>query len=232
MPESDSRYVLGLGVFGDRALDLMRLMVKGAAFPRRQQTGYVAADDLRCAANGEVTFDLSGFKPRAYVDFSHDSAVKIRKRIADLLLIDTRNRLCDALKPNWKDFSFATLPVARLRNSRCAGVMVDGAPLRERLCLIEAIRGADRLSLVQAYGEDLACAVCGTQAQADPLAAEIIKSIRRHIYALRERQMAERSALRERGRREEREMDDRQRSEIAEAEASLRRLHGDGLSFE
>ena len=130
---------------------------------------------------------------------------------------------------------FCSLPpymnCTRLRNSPCAGVMVDGAPLRERLCLIEAIRGADRLSLVKAYGEALACAVCGTQAQADPLATEIIESIRRYIFSFRERQMAERSALRARGRREEREMDDRQRSEIAEAEASLRRLHGDGFDF-
>ena len=61
MPESDSRYVLGLGVFGDRALDLMRLMVKGAAFPRRQQTGYVAAED---ATNANAL--IADFKEKDY----------------------------------------------------------------------------------------------------------------------------------------------------------------------
>ena len=232
MPEPDSRYILRLGVRGDKAFGMVKDLARSAGLRRERPTGFVSPDDLRRDADGEVVFDLSGFSfLSSCAGFTGDAAGKARRRIADRLLMAVRHGLCSALGRKWEDFALAAWPVARLRKSTCAGVMVDGAfPLRECLCLVEAIKGADRSALVKAYGEATVCAVCG--APADPMALAMIESIRRHIYALRERQREERLALRERHCAEVRRMDARHDAEVAEAEASLRRLHGGGSDFE
>ena len=231
MPEPDSRYILRLGVRGDKAFGMVKDLARSAGLRRERPTGFVSPDDLRRDANGEVVFDLSGFSfLSSCPDFTGDAAGKARRRIAGRLLTAVRHGLCSALGRKWEDFALAAWPVARLRKSACAGVMVDGAfPLRECLCLVEAIKGADRLSLVKAYGEATVCAVCG--APADPMALAIAESIRRHIAALRVRQGEERDAMYRLNLAEMCSLDARQSAELAEAEASLRRLHSGGLSF-
>ena len=62
-------------------------------------------------------------------------------------------------------------------------------------------------------------------------AAQAIGAILRRIARLRERQREERLALRTRHCNEARRMNARHDAEVAEAEASLRRLHGDGSDF-
>ena len=226
MPESDSRYVLRLGVRGDKAFGMVKGLAQSAGLRRERPTGFVSPDDLRRDANGEVVFDLSGFRfLNSCPDFSGDAAGKARRRIADRLLVAVRHGLCSALGRKWGDFALATWPVARLRKSTCAGALIDGAfPLRECLCLIEALKGADRAALAKAYGEPVAHAVCG--APADPLASAIVESIRRRIAALRVREAEERDAMYRLNLAEVCGLDARQSAELAEAEASLRRLHG------
>ena len=230
MPEPDSRYILRLGVRGDKAFGMVKGLAQSAGLRRERPTGFVSPDDLRRGADGEVVFDLSGFRfLSSCPDFSGDAAGKARRRIADRLLTAVRHGLCSALCRKWGDFALATWPVARLRKSTCASVMVDGAfPLRECLCLIEAIKGADRSALVKAYGEATVCAVCG--APADPMVLAIVESIRRRIAALRAREAEERDAMYRLNLAEVCGLDARQSAELAEAEASLRRLHGGGFA--
>ena len=230
MPEPDSRYILRLGVRGGKAFGMVKGLARSAGLRRERPTGFVSPDDLRRDANGEVVFDLSGFSfLNSCTGFTGDAAGKARRRIADRLLMAVRHGLCSALGRKWEDFALAAWPVARLRKSTCAGVMVDGAfPLRECLCLVEAINGADRSALVKAYGERVTHAVRG--AQADPMALAIAESIRRHIAALRAREGEERDAMYRLNLAEACSLDARQSAELAEAEASLRRLHGGGFA--
>ena len=230
MPEPDSRYILRLGVRGDKAFGMVKDLARSAGLRRERPTGFVSPDDLRRDADGEVVFDLSGFSfLNSCTGFTGDAAGKARRRIADRLLMAVRHGLCSALGRKWEDFALAAWPVARLRKSTCAGVMVDGAfPRRECLCLVEAIKGADRSALVKAYGEPVTHAVCG--AQADPMALAIAESIRRHIAALRAREGEERDAMYRLNLAEACSLDARQSAELAEAEASLRRLHGGGFA--
>ena len=230
MPEPDSRYILRLGVRGDKAFGMVKDLARSAGLRRERPTGFVSPDDLRRDADGEVVFDLSGFSfLSSCAGFTGDAAGKARRRIADRLLTAVRHGLCSALCRKWGDFALATWPVARLRKSTCASVMVDGAfPLRECLCLIEAIKGADRSALVKAYGEATVCAVCG--APADPMVLAIVESIRRRIAALRAREAEERDAMYRLNLAEVCGLDARQSAELAEAEVSLRRLHGGGFA--
>ena len=64
--------------------------------------------------------------------------------------------------------------------------------LRKSLCLIDALKGATRESLVEAYGEGVTQAVCG--AQADPMALAIAESIRRRIVLKAERRESEKNS--------------------------------------
>ena len=232
---ADCRYILRLGVRGDRALDLMKALMRYAFIGREESTGYVSLDDLRRDADGEVMFDLSGY--HYYLpDFSESAMAKIRCRVADRIFRTVRGCLCARLKRG-KAAGLATVPIARLRKPDFADAWageLDGGgfgsfSLHECLCLIEALKGAPRGYLVKAYGEATVCAVCG--APADPMVLAMIESIRRHIYGLRERQREERLALRERHCAEVRRMDARHDAEVADAEASLRRLHDDGSDF-
>ena len=230
----DSRYALRLGVRGDKALDLMKALMRYAFIGREESTWYVSLDDLRRDADGEVMFGLSN---RHYLpDFSESAMAKIRCRVADRIFRTVRGCLCARLKRG-KAAALAAVPIARLRKPDFADAWTGeldscgfgSFSLHECLCLIEALKGAPRGYLVKAYGECTVCAVCGVPA--DPMVLAMVESIRRHINALRERQREERLALRERHCVEVRKMDARHDAEIAEAEASLRRLHGDGFDF-
>lgn len=230
----DSRYALRLGVRGEKALVLMKALMRYAFIGREESTWYVSLDDLRRDADGEVMFDLSD---RHYLpDFSESAMAKIRCRVADRIFRTVRGCLCARLKRG-KAAGLATVPIARLRKPDFADAWAGeldscgfgSFSLHECLCLIEALKGAPRGYLVKAYGERAVCAVCG--AQADPMVLAMVESIRRHIVALRERQREERLALRTRHCNEARRMNARHDAEIAEAEASLRRLHGDGFDF-
>ena len=230
----DSRYALRLGVRGEKALDLMKALMRYAFIGREESTWYVSLDDLRRDADGEVMFDLSD--RHYFPDFSESAMAKIRCRVADRMFRTVRGCLCARLKRG-KAAGLATVPIAHLRKPDFADAWageLDGCgfgsfSLHECLCLIEALKGAPRGYLVKAYGEATVCAVCG--AQADPMVLAMVEALRRHIYALRERQREERLALRERHCAEVRRMDARHDAEVAEAEASLRRLHGDGSDF-
>ncbi len=230
----DSRYALRLGVRGEKALDLMKALMRYAFISREESTWYVSLDDLRRDADGEVMCDLSD--RHYFPDFSESAMAKIRCRVADRMFRTVRGCLCARLKRG-KAAGLATVPIARLRKPDFADAWAGeldscgfgSFSLHECLCLIEALKGAPRDYLVKAYGERAVCAVCG--APADPMVLAMVESIRRHISALRERQREERLALRERHCAEVRLMDARHDDEIAEAEASLRRLHGDGFDF-
>ena len=201
---ADCRYVLRLGVRGDRALDLMKELMLSAGIWRQKSTGYVSPGDLRRDADGEVVADLC----RPYwLDFS-----PVSLKPEDFIAIDAakarvRDSLAERMRQTVRD---------RLWGSSSAGF------LRKSLCLVDALKGATRESLVEAYGEGVTQAVYG--AWVDPLAVAIAESIRRHIVLKAERRDEERRAVNERHSTEMAEMDARQHGEIAEAAASRRRL--------
>ena len=205
---ADCRYVLRLGVRGDRALDLMKDLMLSAGIWRQKSTGYVSPGDLRRDADGEVVADLC----RPYwLDFS-----PVSLKPEDFIAIDAakarvRDSLAERMRQTVRD---------RLWGSSPAGF------LRKSLCLVDALKGATRESLVETYGEDTTQAVYG--AWTDPLAAVIAESIRRHLVMRAERRDEERRAMNERHSTEMAETDARQHGEIAEAAASRRRLFSAG----
>ena len=207
---ADCRYVLRLGVRGDRALDLMKELMLSAGIWRQKSTGYVSPGDLRRDADGEVVADLC----RPYwLDFS-----PVSLKPEDFIAIDAakarvRDSLAERMRQTVRD---------RLWGSSSAGF------LRKSLCLVDALKGATRDSLVEAYGEGVTQAVYG--AWVDPLAVAIAESIRRHIVLKAERRDEERRAVNERQSAEIARMDARHRGEIAEAEASLRLLYSGGFA--
>ena len=157
--------ILRLGVFGDRAFGLMQgLMGYGALPGRRRLTGYLSGDDL-VAIDGEVAL----CPPLHRIDFSgpegHARAMEVRGRLANRLLQAARRCLSEAPAPEAATMAKWSTP--RLRHSACADIRMGPAgagTLKECLCMIEAVRGADRASLVKAYGEATVRAVCGGQA--------------------------------------------------------------------
>ena len=157
--------ILRLGVFGDRAFGLMQgLMGYGALPGRRKLTGYLSGDDL-VAIDGEVAF----YPPLHRIDFSgpegHARAMEVRGRLAKRLLQAAKRCLSEAPAPEAAIMAKWSTP--RLRKSACADMRMGPAgagTLKECLCMIEAVRGADRESLVKAYGEATVRAVCGGQA--------------------------------------------------------------------
>ena len=207
---ADCRYILRLGVRGDRALDLMKILMLSAGIWREKSTGYVSPGDLRRDADGEVVADLC----RPYwLDFS-----PVSLKPEDFIAIDAakarvRDSLAERMRQTVRDRLWASSPAGFLQKS---------------LCLVDALKGATRESLVEAYGEGVTQAVYG--AWVDPLAVAITESIRRHIVLRAERRDEERRAMNAMQSAEIARMDARHRGEIAEAEASLRRLYGGGFA--
>ena len=207
---ADCRYILRLGVRGDRALDLMKSLMLSAGIWREKSTGYVSPGDLRRDADGEVVADLC----RPYwLDFS-----PVSLKPEDFIAIDAakarvRDSLAERMRQTVRDRLWASSPAGFLQKS---------------LCLVDALKGATRESLVEAYGEGVTQAVYG--AWVDPLAVAITESIRRHIVLRAERRDEERRAMNAMQSAEIARMDARHRGEIAEAEASLRRLYGGGFA--
>lgn len=207
---ADCRYILRLGVRGDRALDLMKSLMLSAGIWREKSTGYVSPGDLRRDADGEVVADLC----RPYwLDFS-----PVSLKPEDFIAIDAakarvRDSLAERMRQTVRDRLWASSPAGFLRKS---------------LCLVDALKGATRESLVEAYGEGVTQAVYG--AWVDPLAVAITESIRRHIVLRAERRDEERRAMNAMQSAEIARMDARHRGEIAEAEASLRLLYSGGFA--
>ena len=211
---SDCRYQMRLGVRGEKALDLMRSLAHSACTHRAASTWHMAPGDLWRDEDGEVVYDLTR---KLWLDFSP----RIRRplRSDDFTVIDAEKaRVLD---------SVAEMFLQTVGNLAMRDTIPDGF-LQECRCLIDALKGATRESLVEAYGEGVTQAVYG--AWVDPLAIVIAESIRRHIVLRAERRDEERRAVNERHSTEMAEMDARQHSEIAEAEASLRLLYSGGFA--
>lgn len=205
---SDCRYQMRLGVRGEKALDLLRGLAHSACTHRAASTWHMAPGDLWRDEDGEVMYDLSR---KLWLDFSP----RIRRplRSDDFTVIDAEKaRVLN---------SVAEMLLQTVGNLAMRDSIPDGF-LQECHCLIDALKGATRESLVEAYGEGVTQAVYG--AWVDPLAVAIAESIRRHIVLRAERRDEERRAMNERHSTEMAEMDARQHGEIAEAAASRRRL--------
>ena len=205
---SDCRYQMRLGVHGEKALDLLRGLAHSACTHRDASTWHMSPGDLWRDDNGEVVYDLSR---KLWLDFSP----RIRRplRSDDFTVIDAEKARVLG--------SIAERLLQTVGNLAMRDSIPDGF-LQECHCLIDALKGATRESLVETYGEGTTQAVYG--AWTDPLAAVIAESIRRHLVMRAERRDEERMAMSERHSMEMSEMDARQHGEIAEAAASRRRL--------
>ena len=205
---SDCRYQMRLGVHGEKALDLLRGLAHSACTHRDASTWHMSPGDLWRDEDGEVVYDLSR---KLWLDFSP----RIRRplRSDDFTVIDAEKARVLG--------SIAERLLQTVGNLAMRDSIPDGF-LQECHCLIDALKGATRESLVEAYGEGTTQAVYG--AWTDPLAAVIAESIRRHLVMRAERRDEERMAMSERHSMEMSEMDARQHGEIAEAAASRRRL--------
>ena len=205
---SDCRYQMRLGVHGEKALDLLRGLAHSACTHRDASTWHMSPGDLYRDDNGEVVYDLSR---KLWLDFSP----RIRRplRSDDFTTIDAEKARVLG--------SIAERLLQTVGNLAMRDSIPDGF-LQECHCLIDALKGATRESLVETYGEGTTQAVYG--AWTDPLAAVIAESIRRHLVMRAERRDEERMAMSERHSTEMSEMDARQHGEIAEAAASRRRL--------
>ena len=208
MMMSDCRYQMRLGVHGEKALDLLRGLAHSACTHRDASTWHMAPGDLWRDEDGEVVYDLSR---KLWLDFSP----RIRRplRSDDFTTIDAEKARVLG--------SIAERLLQTVGNLAMRDSIPDGF-LQECHCLIDALKGATRESLVETYGEGTTQAVYG--AWTDPLAAVIAESIRRHLVMRAERRDEERMAMSERHSTEMSEMDARQHGEIAEAAASRRRL--------
>ena len=205
---SDCRYQMRLGVHGEKALDLLRGLAHSACTHRDASTWHMSPGDLYRDEDGEVVYDLSR---KLWLDFSP----RIRRplRSDDFTVIDAEKARVLG--------SIAERLLQTVGNLAMRDSIPDGF-LQECHCLIDALKGATRESLVETYGEGTTQAVYG--AWTDPLAAVIAESIRRHLVMRAERRDEERMAMSERHSTEMSEMDARQHGEIAEAAASRRRL--------
>ena len=205
---SDCRYQMRLGVHGEKALDLLRGLAHSACTHRDASTWHMSPGDLWRDEDGEVVYDLSR---KLWLDFSP----RIRRplRSDDFTTIDAEKARVLG--------SIAERLLQTVGNLAMRDSIPDGF-LQECHCLIDALKGATRESLVETYGEGTTQAVYG--AWTDPLAAVIAESIRRHLVMRAERRDEERMAMSERHSTEMSEMDARQHGEIAEAAASRRRL--------
>ena len=205
---SDCRYQMRLGVHGEKALDLLRGLAHSACTHRDASTWHMSPGDLYRDEDGEVVYDLSR---KLWLDFSP----RIRRplRSDDFTTIDAEKARVLG--------SIAERLLQTVGNLAMRDSIPDGF-LQECHCLIDALKGATRESLVETYGEGTTQAVYG--AWTDPLAAVIAESIRRHLVMRAERRDEERMAMSERHSTEMSEMDARQHGEIAEAAASRRRL--------
>ena len=197
---ADCRYILRLGVRGDRALDLMKSLMLSAGIWREKSTGYVSPGVADLCRPYWLDFSPVSLKPE---DFIAIDAAKAR----------VRDSLAERMRQTVRDRLWASSPAGFLQKS---------------LCLVDALKGATRESLVEAYGEGVTQAVYG--AWVDPLAVAITESIRRHIVLRAERRDEERRAMNAMQSAEIARMDARHRGEIAEAEASLRLLYGGGFA--
>ena len=191
----------------------MKSLMLSAGIWREKSTGYVSPGDLRRDADGEVVADLC----RPYwLDFS-----PVSLKPEDFIAIDAaKARVRDSLAEKIAE-RMRQIVRDRLWASLSAGFLQKG------LCLVDALKGATRDSLVEAYGEGVTQAVYG--AWVDPLAVAIAESIRRHIVLKAERRDEERRAINARQSAEIARLDARHRDEVAEAEASLRRLYTGSL---
>ena len=219
MAMTDTRCQLKLGVYGAKAFCLAQGLARAGALPigGRRFGECVVPAELQLADDGEVTLSLSELY---YVG---ESVERLRRRFADRLLQAARHCLSERLAP--EDIALASLPTPSLRKSACASMRIgDFGTLGECLCLVEAIRGADRASLVKAYGEAVANGVCG--AQADWVTVAAIVAIRRRMDEAEGRYDAERLAIWRRYSARVKEMEAEYIARAAEAEAEIRRMRG------
>lgn len=216
---TDTRHQLKLGVYGAKAFGLAQGLMRAGALPigGGKFDGCVAPAELRLADDGEVTLSLSE------LHYVGESVKRLRVRFADRLLQATRHCLAERLAP--EDIALASLPTPSLRKSACAAMRIgDFGTLGECLCLVEAIRGADKASLVKAYGEAVANGVCG--AQADWVTVAAIVAIRRRMDEAEGKYDAERLAIWRRYNARVKEMEAEYIARAAEAEAEIRRMRG------
>ena len=238
----DSKFVIGIGVYGERTFNLVKAMTEKVQWRKKKVFGTVYTDDLAMAPDGELVFDIN----HVFTDFSNsvyrsyslsavncsaaDYTKKSRSHFAAKLFAITLDALRGLATERKALESLESASVAKLRSSEWAGREIPfgegcAATVLECLCLIEAIKGEkSRPALVKMYGKGTAAKVVGTPA--DPVTTAAAEAIRRSIVELKEKHAAERKALHEKLTEEIRKAAERYDAEVAMAEAEIRRLQG------
>ena len=240
----DSKFVIGIGVYGERTFNLVKAMTEKVQWRKKKVFGTVYTDDLAMAPDGELVFDIN----HVFTDFSNsvyrsyslsavncsaaDYTKKSRSHFAAKLFAITLDALRGLAteRKALESLEAASASVAKLRSSEWAGREIPfgegcAATVLECLCLIEAIKGEkSRPALVKMYGKATAAKVVGTPA--DPVTTAAAEAIRRSIVELKEKHAAERKALHEKLTEEIRKAAERYDAEVAMAEAEIRRLQG------
>lgn len=238
----DSKFVIGIGVYGERAFNLVKAMTEKVQWRKKKVFGTVYTDDLAMAPDGELAFDIN----HVFTDFSNsvyrsyslsavncspaDYTKKSRSHFAAKLFAITLDTLKGFVTVRKALESLESVSVAKLRSSEWASKEISfgegcAATVLECLCLIEAIKGEkSRPALVKMYGKGTVDKVVGTPA--DPVTTAAAEAIRRSIVELRERHAAERKALHEKLTEEIRKAAEKYDAEVAMAEAEIRRLQG------